>query len=114
MSEKDGGYFIGVKLGSAKKAGEWEVGYEFRRLEADMFYDHLPDSDFGATGIKSSTGYNTGTNVKGHVIKAKYNIFDNWQAVFTLFRTEPVDPVSGFSTNNEPSTRILVDLIWKF
>lgn len=114
VNEKDGGYSIGIKLGSAKKAGEWEVGYEFRRLEADVFYDHLTDSDFGATGIKSSTGYHNGTNTKGHVIKAKYNIFDNWQAAFTLLRTEPVNPVSGFSSSNEPTYRIQADLIWKF
>ena len=114
VSEKDGGYSVGLKIGSAKKAGEWELGYEFRELEADVFYDQLTDSDLGATGIKSATSYHNGTNTKGHIFKAKYNIFDNWQAAFTLLRTDPVAAVSGFNTNNEPTTRIQADLIWKF
>ena len=95
----------GLKLGSAKKAGEWELSYEYRVMEADSTYDQLSESDFGA--IKGSA-FDGGTNVKGHIIKARYNIYDNWQAGLSLYNTEQ-ESGSGDSSN-----RIQLDFVWKF
>ena len=101
----DNAWRAGLKLGSAKKAGDWELSYEYRVLEADSTYDQLSESDFGA--IKGSS-FEGGTNIRGHIIKARYNIYDNWQAGLSLYNTEP-ESGSGDSSN-----RIQLDFVWKF
>ena len=101
----DNAWRAGLKLGSAKKAGQWELSYEYRVMEADSTYDQLSESDFGA--IKGSS-FEGGTNIKGHIIKARYNIYDNWQAGLSLYNTEP-ESGSGNSNN-----RIQLDFVWKF
>ncbi len=101
----DNAWRAGLKLGSAKKAGQWELSYEYRVMEADSTYDQLSESDFGA--IKGSA-YEGGTNIKGHIIKARYNIYDNWQTGLSLYNTEP-ESGSGDSNNC-----IQLDFVWKF
>ena len=101
----DNAWRAGLKLGSAKKAGQWELSYEYRVMEADSTYDQLSESDFNA--IKGSS-FKGGTNIKGHIIKARYNIYDNWQAGLSLYNTEP-ESGSGDSSN-----RIQLDFVWKF
>ena len=101
----DNAWRVGLKLGDAKKAGQWQLSYEYRVMEADSTYDQLSESDFNA--IKG-TSFKGGTNIKGHIIKAKYNIYDNWQVGLSLYNTEP-ESGSGDSNN-----RIQMDFIWKF
>ena len=52
------GWLAGVKFGhkKVKQLGQWQVKYNYRRLEKDAWPDFLPDSDFygGATGVKGS------------------------------------------------------------
>ncbi|OPX40789.1 MAG: hypothetical protein B1H13_05615 [Desulfobacteraceae bacterium 4484_190.3] len=52
------GWLVGVKFGhkKVKGLGQWQVKYNYRRLEKDAWPDFLPDSDFygGATDVKGS------------------------------------------------------------
>lgn len=52
------GWLVGIKFGHKKVSnwGQWQVKYNYRRLEKDAWPDFLPDSDFygGATGVKGS------------------------------------------------------------
>jgi len=64
------GYMAGVRLGSAKKKGSWQVAYQYQELEADATLGEMTDSDFGGGG----------TDVKGSVISGQYMITDNWYA----------------------------------
>lgn len=60
------GWYVGVKLGEAKKQGQWEIAYWYEELGANAFLDAIVDSDFGYGG----------TNNKGHIIKAGYAVTD--------------------------------------
>ena len=60
------GWLVGVKLGQAKKQGQWELGYYYESLGANAFLDAFVDSDFGYGG----------TNNEGHIIKAGYAVTD--------------------------------------
>ena len=64
------GYMAGVRLGSAKKKGSWQVAYQYQELEADATLGEMTDSDFGGGG----------TDVKGNVVSGQYMITDNWYA----------------------------------
>lgn len=73
--EFDTGYMTGVRLGSAKKKGQWQAVYQYQDLEANATLGEMTDSDFGGGG----------TDVKGSVVSGQYMITDNWFAGSTYF-----------------------------
>ena len=116
-SSEDTGYSLGVKYGSAKKAGEWEIGYEWRHLEQDSAWAGLTDSDFGAFGARNVTGnngnkYYTGTNVEGSLIKGRYQLYDNVKLGFGWGITAAIkNDVSG---TDKTTHRFSFDVIFSF
>ncbi|MFH2044019.1 MAG: putative porin [Pseudomonadota bacterium] len=63
------GWLAGFKFGdkSIKDFGDWQVKYNYRRLERDAWPDFLP----------CSTAYNGTTNIKGHNAFAGFGIYKN-------------------------------------
>jgi hypothetical protein len=116
-SSEDTGYSLGVKYGSAKKAGEWEIGYEWRHLEQDSTWHGLTDSDFGAFGARNVTGsngnkYYNGTNVEGSLIKGRYQLYDNVKLGFGWGITDAIkNDVSG---TDKTTHRFSFDVIFSF
>jgi hypothetical protein len=80
-SRNDLGYLAGVKFGhkKVKKFGQWQVKYNYRRLEQDAWPDFLPDSDF------------LGTDVKGSEIEVTFGLAKNVTIGLDYFKTEPID-----------------------
>ncbi len=76
--DNDTGYLAGVKLGKASKPRSFEIGYNYRRLEADAVVGAFSDSD----------SWGGGTDGKGHKIKAAYQIAKNWTLGATYFVDE--------------------------
>ena len=108
-SEKNNGYMAGITFGKAKAQGSWEIGWQYRELQADSLYDNWVDSDFGAYGVGAdANSYKGGTDARGHLFKAKYQISSSMQFSATISR------VQSITTNAHPSTRGQFDLIWKF
>ena len=108
-ASKDTGYVAGIKLGSAKKAGQWEASLGYRSIERDAIWDDLGDSDFGAWGANTANSYGSGTNVEGLRLQGKYMIYDNVQVALTVYDTESED-----GTDDESNNRVQADLIFKF
>lgn len=98
-SPGDTGFLVGVKAGKAKDPGSWELGYDYRDLEADAVVGAFSDSD----------SYGGGTNGEGSRIKAKYQMAKNWQAAGALFFNS-IDP----DGSDVDYTRVQLDLIAKF
>jgi hypothetical protein len=98
-----------VGFGDATKKGQWMIAYQYKRLEANSTLDAIVDDDFGAGG----------TDRKGHVIKAAYNVFDWWQLGFTSFITQKIDGGRTGSHSQpgvvgEDRLRIFADSMFKF
>ncbi len=94
----DTGWFAGVKVGKAKKPGEFEFKYNYRRLEADAVVGLLTDSDF----------IGGGTDGKGHEIGAGVKLTKDLTLAGTLFLNDRgVDDEDDFK-------RAQVDLKMKF
>jgi len=110
------GWSAGIFFGKAGKRGLWEFSYRYKYLGADAWYEELVDSDFGGyyqsppTG--GVTGYGSGTNVKGHILKAAYTPYDPFTLSVTAFLTELINPNPAFSESR--TTRIQVDGLLKF
>ncbi len=115
---KGDAYSAGITFGKAGKKGLWEVSYRWKELQADAWYEELVDSDSGAfysvaplnSGL--AAGYNSGTNIRGHVVRASYSPYDTVTLTVSLFNLWAIDasPAGTGSTIN----RLQVDAVWKF
>ena len=76
--DNDIGYLVGVKLGSLKAPRSFELGYNYRHLEADAVVGAFSDSD----------SWGGGTDGKGHKLMAGYQISKNWSLGATYFINE--------------------------
>jgi hypothetical protein len=117
-SDRETAWAVGVTFGKSGKKGLWEVGYRFKDLGGDAWYEEFTDSDFGAyyqgtfPNSGSGAGYGSGTNVRGHVVKASYTPFDALTLGITYFRTHLIDEAPGGSKSD--MTRLQADAVWKF
>jgi hypothetical protein len=111
-------YSAGITFGKAGKKNTWEIQYRYKELQANAWWEEVVDSDFGAyykSALPNSgqgRGYRTGTNVKGHIVKAAYSPFDSLTFSITYFDTELVDKV--VPTDSGHAGRLQVDALWKF
>lgn len=130
--ERNNGWQVGMTFGKAGKKGTWELTYRYKWLEGDAWWEELTDSDFGAyysdnlpskapgtgdpslpTTVRTSgRGYGSGTNVKGHVVKAGYSPYDSLTLNITWFNTDLIDAYGPGSDSN--MNRLQVDAVWKF
>jgi hypothetical protein len=100
-SDDDLGYLAGIKFGhkKVKKFGQWQVKYNYRRLEKDAWPDFLPDSDF----------YNGETDVQGNEIEFIFGLAKNVTLGVDYYKAEQID--------REPNIEedlIQVDLVVKY
>jgi hypothetical protein len=115
---QNNGYSAGLTFGKAGKKGLWELGYRYKYLEGDAWFEELVDSDFGAlyqagsTRSGNSSGYVAGTNVKGHIVKAAYSPYNALTLGVTAFFTELVRENPAGSDSK--TMRVQVDASLKF
>ncbi|MGD2149278.1 MAG: putative porin [Desulfobacterales bacterium] len=101
VSDDDLGYLAGLKFGhkKVKKFGQWQVKYNYRRLEKDAWPDFLSDSDF----------YGGETDVQGNEIEFKFGLAKNVTLGVDYYLTERIE--------REPDQEqdvIQVDLVLKY
>ncbi|MCM8789778.1 MAG: putative porin [Candidatus Omnitrophica bacterium] len=94
------GYMFGLSLGQdkIKKWGDWQISYNFARLEKDAVLDILPDSD----------RYGGKTNMRGHEFKLSYGLGKNTSLDFDIYRCQ------SLSNPRAPETLVQVDWNMKF
>ncbi len=94
----DKGWLIGTKLGKARNPGEWEFGYNYRRLEADAVLGAFCDSDFAGGG----------TDGKGHQFGLGVALTKNTKLGLTYFLND-----AGL-TDGKSYKRLQLDFKFKF
>jgi hypothetical protein len=109
IGDETEGYSFQVGLGEAKSKGQWQVAYQYKYLEADATWDAITDSDWGSGG----------TDRRGHVFKAAYNVLDWWQVNLTVFATDKISNrpnTTNFQRGfrGEDMIRIQLDAVFKF
>ncbi|NCC51232.1 MAG: hypothetical protein EOM20_08460 [Spartobacteria bacterium] len=100
-SDNDMGYLAGLQFGKVKDPNSFQVGYNYRELEADAVVGAFTDSD----------SWGGGTDGKGHKISAAYQIAKNWTLGATYFINE-----QGIKDGSDSKDykRFMVDLAAKF
>jgi len=112
------GWWGGVTFGKSGKKGAWDISYRYQRLEADAWWDQIVDDDNIAVtpttpAVTPETGVAAGgTNIKGHLVKFDYSIFDSLTFSFTCYINDLINnPVPSAKTG---SVHAMADLMWKF
>jgi len=111
-------FSAGVTFGKAGKKGLWEIGYRYKYLGANSWWEEVVDSDFGAlyeTAPPSSgagSGYVAGTNVRGHIISAGYSFADAFTLNVKYFITQLIRESPPGSDSD--MGRLQFDANWKF
>jgi hypothetical protein len=108
------GWWGGLTLGKSGKKGTWDISYRYQRLEANAWWDQLVDDDNIALFPASLAGGSAagGTNIKGHLVKFNYSIFDSLTFSFTAYINDLINnPVPGAKTD---AVHAMADLMWKF
>jgi putative porin len=101
VNDLDSGYLAGIKLGSAKKKGQWQVSYEYEKLDANATLGVVTNSDFAGGG----------TDGKGSTVSAKYAIDDRWYVGSTYF----FDSKRGFELGDDADyKRLQIDTGFKY
>lgn len=110
------GYSLGITFGKSGKKGTWDIGYRYKVLEADAWYEELVDSDQGAlyfaAPIGGAAGYGPGTNIRGHGFRASYSPYDSLTLAVTYYDYELIHESPPGSKSG--TGRVQVDAIWKF
>ncbi len=118
QADKDG-YSAGLTFGKSGKKKTWDVGYRYKELQANAWYEETVDSDWGAfyltaptTSGKTGAGYYAGTNLRGHQVRANYSPFDSFTFGITYYVVEAIheNPIRSGSTIG----RLQVDALWRF
>lgn len=113
-SDNNQGWWGGVTFGKSGKKGAWDISYRYQRLEADAWWDQIVDDDNIAVVPASLTAGTAagGTNIKGHLVKLNYSIFDSLTFSFTCYVNDLINnPVPGAKTG---AVHAMADLMWKF
>jgi hypothetical protein len=126
------GWDVGITFGKAGKRGLWELTYLYRFLGANAWYEEVVDSDFGAydatpwlnsgmSAPNADSNYRSGTNVRGHVIRASYSPFDALTFQVTAYLTTLIEktapgttPIALAHGSDGGMARIQFDAVWKF
>ena len=109
-------YSVGIQFGKSGKKGLWDISYNWKYLEADAWWEELVDSDFGGFYAVAppggSQGFQCGTGVRGHIIKATFSPYDSLTFGAKFFMTELINPYPAGSKSG--ASRIQLDAAWRF
>ena len=98
------GYDLAVKLGKAKKVGDWQVKYSYTVIEADAVLGAYSDSD----------NFGGGTAAHGHAIRAKYKMGKELYIAGNFFFNELDESKSKVKGMEPKYERVQLDCIVKF
>ncbi|MBI5374123.1 MAG: putative porin [Candidatus Schekmanbacteria bacterium] len=97
----DTGYLGGIKIGAIKNAGDFQVAYDYRKLEKDAVYAPIADSDFHAGG----------TNAKGSKFSATYAVLKNTTLGIVYFDTKAVTKAAANQSDLRVKTLFLETVV---
>ena len=109
-------YAVGLTLGKSGKKGTWDLTYKWKNLEANYWYEEVVDSDHGAWYTAAPTGgaagYQAGTNLRGHYMRAAYSPYDSLTLSVNYYLFGQIDKPAGAAFGQ--AGRIQIDAAFKF
>lgn len=116
VSSANVAWSAGPTFGKTGKKGTWQISYRYKSIEGNVWYEELLSDDFGGYYATNSnrglTGFGTGANARGHVVRAGYSCTDSLILSVTCLGTELINDSPPGSESG--MHRILVDALWSF
>ena len=100
VNAQETGYAFGAKIGSAKRGGATQFSWTYQDLEADAVIGTFSDSDIGGGG----------TDLDGHLLKAKYAVSEK----IILGGALILNNVDRFQGIEHDYSRLQLDVEFKF
>jgi hypothetical protein len=118
------GWSLGLTLGKAGAAGQWEAGYRFMRIEADAWWEELLDADHAGYYRSVPPGWNNdpaslagghggGTNIRAHIVRLGYSPRDYLLFTTNLFLGDLIRKFPA-GANDTGTTRLQVETTVRF
>ncbi len=109
IHDMDTAWGVGVKVGKAKKKGDWELFYGYYEIGANAVVAAFNDSDFGGPGGVGAT------NRQGHKFGLGYQLTDAIMVNWTGYVVTPLNPGPVVASSiNETVFRSQLDAAYKF
>ncbi len=102
---EDNAYSLGVKFGQVNKKGDWELGYQYRRVGANAVVGAFTDSDFGDAAI--------GAGKRGSLLRVGYGVTDAVTLSAAGFFVNNLNTGTPYVVDQEQD-KLVVDLNVKF
>lgn len=116
------GYSVGVVLGESGRRGLWDITYRYKHIEGDAWFEEFLNSDSGAyypTALANSaspggdkSGYQPGTNIRGHEVRIRYSPFDPITLGATGYFLEAIESTPG--EGGSDIVRLQIDALLRF
>jgi len=109
-------FSLGLTFGKSGKRKTWDLSYRWKEIQANAWYEEVLDSDSGGFYTTAPTGggsgYRSGSNIRGHQIKAAYSPYDSFTLGVTYGSYDVIkeNPVGSGSHIG----RLQVDAVLKF
>ena len=109
IHDTDTAWGYGIKIGKAKKKGDWDAFYGYYEIGANSVVAAFNDSDFGGPGEQ---GY---TNRQGHKFGLGYRLTDNLTLNYTGYLVSPFNSTTLVANSrNESVWRSQADAVYSF
>jgi hypothetical protein len=109
-------FAAGIGFGKSGTKGLWDLSYRYRYFGGDAWYEEVVDDDFGAfyqdASVRGSAGYHSGTNVRGHIVRANYSFNNAFTLGLGYYVSDLIHPSPSGSKSD--TRHLLVDAVWKF
>lgn len=113
-----------LTLGRSGKAGQWELGYRYVRVEADAWFEEMLEGDYGAFYRTVPPGWNTdptslaggpanGSNTRSHVFRSSYSPRDYLLFSANLFLNDLAHRPPG-NASDTGARRVQVETLLRF
>ncbi len=103
-ADETNGWVLSAVLGQLKKAGDWQAGYYYARIETFAVNAAYTQDDWARFGSATQSDL---TDIKGHEIRAAYAITPNLNVMARLFLVDAI-------TSRQDGKRFRCDVNWKF
>jgi len=102
--DEDIGYVLSAVLGQTERAGDWQVGYHYARIEELAVNSSVAQDDWVRWGTANQT---RGSDLEGHELRFGYGLAKNLDVLARLYIVDSI-------TTPEDGNRFRVDLNFSF
>lgn len=109
--DENDGWVVSLRWGSLKKAGQWQLRYDYAHIETFAVNNSYAQDDWVRWGNATQT---RASNFKGSEMRLSYAFSKKINLVSRLYIVDAIDYRSVNALSKEDANRFRMDLNWKF